>query len=53
MGYEARELIEVNTREKIRGLLNEEDFRERLAADMGGLIHTNLELVSACRAGYG
>jgi hypothetical protein len=53
MGYEARELIEVNTREKIRGLLNEEDFRERLAADTGGLIHTNLELVNAYRAGYG
>ena len=53
MGHEASELIAGNTREKIRSLLNEEDFRERLAADMGGLIQTNLELVNAYRAGYG
>jgi len=52
MGHEASELIAGNTREKIRSLLNEEDFRERLAADMGGLIQTNLELVNAYRAGY-
>ena len=40
-------------REKIRSLLNEEDFRERLATDMGGLLQTNLEVVDAYRAGYG
>lgn len=53
MGYEARELIAENSREKILALLNSDDFRERLAADMGGLIRTNLELVDAYRAGYG
>ena len=52
MGHEASELIAGKTREKIRSLLIEEDFRERLAADMGGLIQTNLELVNAYRAGY-
>jgi predicted nucleotidyltransferase len=53
MGHETSELIAERHREKIRALLNEEDFRERLAADMGGLIQTNLELVNAYRAGYG
>ena len=53
MGQEARDLISENNREKIRALLNDEDFRARLAADMGGMSEPNLELINAYRAGYG
>jgi predicted nucleotidyltransferase len=53
MGQEARDLIAENNREKIRALLNDGDFRARLAADMGGMSEPNLELINAYRAGYG
>ena len=53
MGHEARDLIAEQNREKIRALLNDEDIRAKLAADMGGMSEPNLELINAYRAGYG